>query len=85
LQKKKRLEDLQKKSNKATKLVVLHLKRKRQKQKIREKMLKKLLNQNLLLKMMMTILKKRKKATQNSIWMIQLRFFKNSMQNVRKD
>jgi hypothetical protein len=85
LLRKKKLEDLQKKSNRATKLVELLQKKRKLRPKIREKMLNKLHNQNHLLKMMMMISKRGRKDTLNLILMIQLKFSKNSMPDVKRD
>lgn len=85
LLRKKKREDLQKKSNRATKLVELLQKKRKLRPKIREKMLNKLHNQNHLLKMMMMISKRGRKDTLNLILMIQLKFSKNSMPDVKRD
>jgi hypothetical protein len=80
LLRKKRQEDLPKKSNKAIKMEELQLRKIRPRLKIAKRIPNKLLNlNNQPLKMMMMSLKKKELITLTSILMIQLRSFKNSI------
>jgi len=80
LLRKKRQEDLQKKSNKAIKMEELQLRKIRPRLKIAKRIPNKLLNlNNQPLRMMMMSLKKKELITLTSILMIQLRSFKNSI------